>query len=118
MASSLASTADSRHRLLPEKSGGQAKVDLRKAEDDTWRLAVGQAVEDTRLLAKLSLKEFADAVERDERQVARWIAGTERPQFDVLFAVEGFRQLLVIALARLAGNGVQIETTIRIRRRA
>lgn len=116
MSSSVANAAVSRHRLLPEKSGGQAKAEIRLAEN--WRIAVGNVIEDVRLLAKLSLKEFADRVGRDERQIARWIASTERPQFDALFAVEEFQQPLVIAFARLAGHQVEIETTIHVRRSA
>jgi len=93
-----------------------AKADLRKPE--TWKTEVGGAIERTRLLAGLSLKEFADRIGRDERQIARWISGTERPQLDALFAVDALRQPLVIALAELAGTGVEVETTVRIRRHA
>lgn len=65
-----------------------------------------------------SLKELAAEAVRDERQIARWITGDERPQFDTLFAIESFRQPLVLALCELAGAGVEIETTVRIRRTA
>lgn len=92
-----------------------AKADLRKAEID-WKPLIGAAIESTRLACKKSLKEFADAMPRDERQVARWISGTERPQLDAIFAVEAFRQPLVIALADLAE--AEITTQITIRRRA
>jgi hypothetical protein len=73
-------------------------ADLRKAEHPDW-LELGQAVERTRTLCRLSLKEFADALRRDERQVARWIAGTEQAQAAVIFAVERFRRPFVVALA-------------------
>jgi transcriptional regulator with XRE-family HTH domain len=93
-----------------------AKADLRKAELEDWRGYIGQAIERMRMLSGLSLKEFAARLDRDERQIARWIAGTERPQFDVLFADEGLRQALVIALCELAGGGVEITTQITVRR--
>jgi transcriptional regulator with XRE-family HTH domain len=95
-----------------------AKADLRKAEMDDWRLHVGGAIERMRMLSGLSLKEFAAVLGRDERQIARWITGAERPQLDVLFAADDLRQSLVIALAELAGAGIEVETTVRIRRSA
>jgi transcriptional regulator with XRE-family HTH domain len=96
-----------------------AKADLRKAEMVDWRADVGRAIERMRLLCGLSLKELADVVGRDERQIARWITGAERPQLDALFAVETLRQPLVVALAELAQNdGIEIVTEIRLKRRA
>ncbi len=91
-----------------------AKAEVRKA--DMWRLAVGAAIERTRILSGLSLKEFARDIGRDERQIARWIDGTDRPQFDAIFGVDALRQPLVIALAELAGHGVELQTVITIRR--
>jgi transcriptional regulator with XRE-family HTH domain len=94
------------------------KADLRKSEIAHWKGDVGHAIERMRLLAGFaSLKELAAAIGRDERQVARWIAGTERPQFDALFAVAALRAALVIALAELA-DGVDVVTSITVRRRA
>lgn len=81
-----------------------------------WRAHLGHAVLRARQLAGLSLKEFADAITRDERQVARWEKGIERPQFDAIFAVEPLRQPMVIALCELAGAAVEIETVVRIRK--
>lgn len=95
-----------------------AKADLRKADDAAWKVNVGRAIERVKGLSGLTLKEFADAVQRDERQVARWISGAERPQVDAILAAESLRQPLIIALAELAGAGVDVETTVRIRRRA
>lgn len=93
------------------------KADVRKPDVDSWRADVGRAIERMRLLAGLSLKELAAAVVRDERQVSRWIAGTERPQFDALFAVAVLRQPLVVALAELAQHdGVDIVTQITVRK--
>lgn len=96
------------------------KADLRKADGPDWRATLGAALERMRLLAGFaSLKELAAAIGRDERQIARWIAGSERPQFDALFAVPALRQPLVVALAELAlADGVDIVTQITVRRRA
>jgi len=95
-----------------------AKADLRKAEN--WS-EIGQAIERVRTMHKLTLKQFADALStedqpRDERQVAKWIDGKERPQLDVVFAVPAFRPSVVIALAEMAGEGIEVTTHISVRR--
>ena len=91
-------------------------LEVRKA--DTWRLDIGQTVQRAISLLGWSLKEFSAAVGRDERQCARWISGVERPQLDAIFAVQALRSVWVIAISELAGADVELETTIRIRRRA
>ena len=95
-----------------------ARVSLRKPEAESWRVPVGQAIARVQARSGLSLKEFATAVGRDERQVARWFAGTEHPQLAAIFAVARLRQLLLVALAELAGEQVEITTAITIRRTA
>lgn len=114
MPATLPNTPAARHHLLPDTRPAMAKADLRKADIGDWREVIGRAVERTRTLTQRSLKEFADAIGRDERQVARWIAGRERPQFDAIFAVAALRGSLVIALAELAED-IEVSTTIRIR---
>ncbi len=90
--------------------------DVRKPDvADIWREKIGRSVERTRTLAQMTLKEFADAIGKDERQIARWIEGKDRPQFDAIFSVPTLRSYLVIALAELADD-VVVETTISIRR--
>jgi hypothetical protein len=91
------------------------KADLRKEERE-WTGRVGSAVQRAISLLGWSLKEFAAAVDRDERQCSRWISGSERPQFDTLFAVEQLRQPLIVAFSEMAGVGVEVETVVRIRR--
>ena len=105
----------SRHLLSSDVPRRMAKADLRKADVTEWRGSIGQAIGRARTLCELSLKEFADAIGRDERQVARWIGGTERPQLDAIFAVPTLRGPLVIALAELSGT-VEVITEIRVRR--
>jgi DNA-binding transcriptional regulator YiaG len=111
-----AAVISSDRRLRPT----MAKADLRKAEN--W-LHIGQAIDRVRSMHHLSLKEFADALStddqpRDERQVAKWIEGKERPQLDVVFAVPTFRASVVIALAEMAGADIEVTTHISVRRTA
>jgi ribosome-binding protein aMBF1 (putative translation factor) len=105
------------HLLTSEIPRRMAKADLRKAEVADLREQIGRGIERARLLSGMSLKEFADAIGRDERQIARWITGAERPQFDAIFAVKELRGPLVIALAELSGT-VDVQTTLVIRRTA
>jgi transcriptional regulator with XRE-family HTH domain len=89
-----------------------AKADLRKPEPPN---DVGAAIARAQQLRGWTLKEFADALDRDERQLARWIAGTEHPQLDTLFALVSFRHALIVALAEQAGLGVDVQTVITLR---
>jgi transcriptional regulator with XRE-family HTH domain len=90
-----------------------AKADLKNLEAD-FKAQIGQAIQRAFSLAGWTQKEAAAQLDRDPGQVARWIAGTERPQMDVLFAVEALRWPLIQSLAALA----QAEVITEIRRRA
>ena len=46
------------------------------------------------------------------------VTGVDRPQLDAIFAVTALRHVFVIAIAEVAGHDIELETTIRIRRRA
>lgn len=120
MAATLSNGSATRHLLKSDVRQPMAKASLeqvRKADLDTWKAAMASVV--VRVKAGLSLKEFADLVDRDERQVSRWLSGDDRPQFDAIFAVAQFREPLVIALAELAqSDNIQITTNITIRRSA
>lgn len=117
MPSTVASAAVAAHRVIPEIPREAAKADLRKPEVDAFRVAIGRAVDRARLVCGWNLDEFAAAVGRDSRQVRRWIDGSERPQFDALFAVEALRAPLVVQLAGLSGD-IEIVTELRVRRTA
>jgi DNA-binding transcriptional regulator YiaG len=95
-----------------------AKADLRIPEsvNAAW-LLLGQAMNRTRQACRLSVKEFADQVQRDEAQVRRWFAGKERPQADAVFAVVAFQKAFVIALAEDVA-GIETTTEIRVSRSA
>lgn len=111
------------HRDLPVRTEKRAKAFLRKPESrevaipDAAMARVGATVERARNLRGWSLQELArEAGNRNERQIARWIKGLERTQFDVLFAIKDARwcNALVVAIAELA-CGVEIDTVIRLR---
>lgn len=94
-----------------------AKADIRKADTGTYYASLGACIREVQHVSGLTLKEFSVALGKDERQIARQIEGTDRPQLEAVFAVEKFRGPLVIALARLAAD-VDVVTEIRVRRSA
>jgi DNA-binding transcriptional regulator YiaG len=104
--------------LLETPARTMAKADLKKVDAADFRKRIGLGLVRMRQLAGLSQKETAALIDRDVAQLARWEAGTERPQFDALIAVEVLRLPLLLAFAERAGVGVEIETSIRIRRTA
>lgn len=122
MASNNSERVPDRHLLRSENARPRlsyeprmAKADLRKTEKaHAWQVN-GHAVQRAWELSRLSLKQFAAAVKRDERQVARWMAGIERPQIETVLAVRGLRPYMVIALAEDA-DGVEVVTEIRVKR--
>jgi transcriptional regulator with XRE-family HTH domain len=91
-----------------------AKADLRKPENND----VGRAIARAQQLCGWSLKEFAEAARREERQLARWMDGSEHAQLDTLFAIASFRRPLIIALAERAGLGVDVQYVVTIRNAA
>lgn len=115
MPQSLPNRSAANHLLRPDMPRARmAKAYVRKA-DTEFKTKVGKAVERMRTLAGLTLDELAGLIDRDSRQVARWITGEDRPHFDACFAVERLRMPLVIALAELVESGVEIDTVIRLR---
>ena len=105
-------------RANAENRKRMARADLRKAENDLWDRLAGRAIARARQLAGWSLDRLALELGKDARQVSRWEKGDtpDHPQLDALFAIEGFREPLVIALAEQCCSA-EIETTIRFRRR-
>lgn len=103
----------SHRNSLEDVAPVMAKADLKKLEAADFRADIGKAIQRALSLAGWSQKEAAGHIGRDAAQIARWIAGTERPQFDAaLFAVEALRWPLVQALAALDEKN-EIVTTIR-----
>lgn len=95
-------------RELPEKSGGQAKANLRFAEKRDLQAEIGGCLSRARHWVGWSLKEAAAELGRDERQIARWENGQERTQVDVVMAVEQLAQPFCVQLAKLSGAAVSV----------
>lgn len=108
--------------LLPDQAGRPAKAGIRKTDPVAFRALIAQIV--TSLTGQWTLKEFAARLEAatgrswDERQLRRWQDGTDRPQFDALWAIEELRVPIVLQFAALAGTAVEVTTQITVRRRA
>ncbi|HMJ82293.1 MAG TPA: helix-turn-helix transcriptional regulator [Vicinamibacterales bacterium] len=83
--------------------------------DATYRALLGGAVRRARLRAGWSLKEFAGLLKRNERQIGRWETGDERALWDLLFALPRYRQELIIALAEVDGDNIEVRTTVTIK---
>lgn len=114
------STASASHLTrLESLQPRMARADLNKVENrpEDWRSRLGSAISQAIAAIGWSQKEAAAALDIDQGQFAKWIHGTERPQFDRLFAVDVLRGPLVIALARLSGE-CEITTQISIKRTA
>lgn len=119
---SLAEVRGTPQRELPETRPRMVKADLRIAEAERLRVCIGRAIDRARQLRGWTLDELAGQLPppagsevRDPRQVARWISGAERPQFDVLLAVTSFRRPLFLAWCEVFGEGVEIETVVKVR---
>lgn len=91
------------------------RSEFKKVETPDLRPLIGRAIQRAFSLAGWSQKEAAGQLERSEAQISRWIAGTERPQLDVLFGCEALRWPLIQALAALDSAN---EVTTHIRRRS
>lgn len=113
MSSTVARATQTSHRnSLENVTARMAKADLNRIEKPDFRAEIGRAIQRACSLVGWSQKEAAGHIGRDTAQLARWIAGTERPQFDALFAVEELRWPLIQALAQLDGSA-EVVTTIR-----
>jgi glutathione S-transferase len=102
------------HRVISEIQPEMAKANLRKAESADALKDIGECLDDARAELKWTLDRLAAELGRDPRQVRRWIAGDERTQVDVVFAVTELRAPFVVALAKLAQ--CEVTTTIAVRR--
>ncbi len=116
MADTMRPANGSAPRVIPENRPAMLKADLRKAENVDFLAQIGACLLHARSLLGWTLDRLSVELRRDPRQVSRWERGEERTQVDVVFSVEELRQPFVIALAQLAE--CEVETTVRIRRRA
>lgn len=117
MASQLTTSTVSRQRVIGESRPAMLKADLPKREKDrSLLIAIGFCLDEARRAVGWTVDRLARELQRDEKQVARWIRGEERTQVDVVFSVPELKQPFVIALARLAE--CVVDTVITVRRRA
>jgi ribosome-binding protein aMBF1 (putative translation factor) len=103
-------------RVIGEKRPHMLKADLPKREKRDMWAEIGACLDIARRDLGWTVDQLAGQLDRDSKQVGRWIRGEERPQVDAVFAVEPLREPFVIALAKLAKCAV--ETVVTIRRRA
>ena len=99
---------------LPDVRARMAKAGIPKAKNHA---ALGLRVARVLELSTLSLKEFAALLGRNERQVGRWLDGSDRPQLELIYAVPSLQGHLVIALAETVPS-VEVVTEIRVKRSA
>lgn len=98
----------------------QAKAALRASEPDAataeW-LLLGEAMDRARLVCLLSIKQFADLIDRDEAQCRRWFKGLERPQADLVLVARHPKlpHAYLVELAKRSGEGVEVITQITLR---
>lgn len=116
MSGSVAPAASSRHRVIGETRPRMAKADLPKGEKREMWPELGACLDEARRVVGWTVDELAGHLQRDSKQVGRWLRGEERTQVDAVFAVAPLRGPFVVALAKLAQ--CEVETTVRIRRTA
>lgn len=119
MANLSVSQAQPSAHLLPSETGARtAKAALRSADGiNPQHVKWGGCMAEVMRFSGLSLEEFAFALKKDARQVARQMLGQERPQIEAVLAVDRLQGPMVIALARVS-HGVEVDTVIHIRRSA
>jgi hypothetical protein len=93
-----------------------AKADLRIPENARKQADIGGCLDFARRYVGWTLEQLAAELDRDPRQIRRWIANEENTQMAVVWAVVVLRGPFVIALAQLAE--CDVDTVIRIRRSA
>ena len=106
--------------LVSQTPKKQAKADLkslRKTQKQTQWQKDGAAIDEVRHIFRLTIKEFAAALDRSEAQVRAWIEGRERPQVEAVREVPRFEGPMLIALARQV-EGMTVDTVIHVRRSA
>lgn len=130
MSSSVANQHGEAPRAIGEMKPAMVKASLRrlspkvrsphvgrKSEKPSFGAQIGACLDAARREVGWTVDQLAAELDRDSKQVGRWIRGEERTQVDVVFAVECLRGPFVIALARLA-DCCEIETVVRIKRTA
>src|SRR3990167_243969 len=105
MPSTVANPAARTDLLSSVSRPGLAKVHTASHGNPVMHQEIGACLDEVRRVSGLTIDEFAAVLDRDARQVGKWLTGQERPQVETVLAVERFRAPLVIAMARLAPGG-------------
>lgn len=106
------------HVLLSDVAVRMAKVaadDVRFPDTDADKVAVGRAVEAAFRVAWPSTKVAAGQLGLDEREIGKWFTGERRPQFDRCLPHPVLWAALVVELARLEPEQLEVVTEIRFR---
>lgn len=112
VASSFAEAGDESQRAIREMRPRMAKAVLPSSEKRQYWPELGACLDAARRDVGWTVDQLAAELQRDSKQVARWMRGEERTQVDAVFCVEALRAPFVVALAKLA-KCFQIETVIR-----
>jgi hypothetical protein len=113
MGQSVPKTDPNGHRnSLDAVRPAMAKADLNDVEVG-FKSLIGRAIQRAISLAGWTQKEAAGHLGRDTAQLARWISGAERPQFDVLFACAPLRWPLIQCLSQLDEQNEVVTTITR-----
>lgn len=80
-----------------------------------YRVLLGAALKRARIRCDWSLKEFSAEMNRDDSLVSRWESGEKMPPWDELFAHNTLRPQLILALAEIDGDNIEIRTTVTIK---
>jgi hypothetical protein len=118
MLMSISNGSAERHPVIGEKRKRMASAILPKRENVDIRSALrdlGGCLDFARRYVGWTIDQLAGELDRDSKQVARWIRGEERCQVDAVLEVRQLHGPFVIALAQLRSDEVVIETTIRIK---
>jgi hypothetical protein len=119
MGPNSSAVAERLHRVNGEKRPRMAKAVLPKGENGfraEWRV-LGECLDEARHVLRWTVDRLSKELERDEKQVARWMRGEERTQVDRVYTVPSLWGVFVIALARRSPDCV-VETVVRLRRQA
>jgi len=82
------------------------------------RPAIGRLVDRALVLAGVTKQDAAYRMQyADQGTVSRWCSGLERPAFDKLFTIDGFKAAYVLAIAE-QDAAIHVKTIIEIERTA
>lgn len=108
------------HRLdpLPRKNPARATLRGEGVRKFLAEVHLGHVVERAIHLAGLTKDQAARAMGYESASsISRWIANEEPVNFSRLWSADALRSGLIAALAEEAGDAVEVQTTVIVRRR-